>query len=305
LATELGIMSLDVDRPWLISTSLDNVDTEPIVNSSLDNVDTEPTISASSSNNDTNNICRINLTPNNGLDSINEHRISIRNYSQASGLYKTLELMKERCIPNYGSGCHIHIDMTKTFNYLNSIDPDILTNSNKNQQILNYIEKYVTDGTLDRIFGEYTGKYNHQNVGIDNKRCKITIRPVYNTIEFRTAPMSFEYTTIIKWFIECNKICSDIDNYIRNNIKVNKSLRGDKKGSLHPPTDKDKIINNVKNVIIPYWHDTKYFTNFNDANWDKVSHEVSRLLIRMHNRTTTRVNTDMKLDHQKTLQEAN
>ena len=44
-----------------------------------------------------------------------EHRISISNYKQLTGLYNTLLEMKKHCLLNPSSGIHIHIDLHPFF----------------------------------------------------------------------------------------------------------------------------------------------------------------------------------------------
>jgi hypothetical protein len=132
-----------------------------------------------------------------------EHRISILNYSQALGLYKILEDMKKYCKLNMRSGIHIHINAS------NIINIDYLKDSTK----YFIINDYLTDqlDKLEQIFGEYKGRHNRKLVNIEQKNSWINIRyRQFNTIEFRIAPMTFEYETIIKWIIECNKIVKQL-----------------------------------------------------------------------------------------------
>lgn len=134
---------------------------------------------------------------------ISEHRISIINYSQAAGLYKVLEDMKKYCKLNMKSGIHIHIDAHEISNYNFLFTKD---NSRK-------VERFLTSklDTLEEIFGKYEGNYNKKCVHF-NERCSwINVQSnEFGSIEFRIAPMTFDYETIIMWIIKCNKIVKEL-----------------------------------------------------------------------------------------------
>ena len=62
------------------------------------------------------------------------------------------------------------------------------------------------------IFPKYTGKYNKREVGIGKKATYLNISNK-KSLEFRIAPLSFDYTTVINWVIQCikfrNKVIHD------------------------------------------------------------------------------------------------
>jgi hypothetical protein len=131
-----------------------------------------------------------------------EHRISIRNYSQAAGLYKILQDMKKYCTLNPGSGIHLHIDAHKITNH------NFIRSGNNQQKIEDFLTSKLD--TLEDIFGKYTGCYNRKEVRFENKSSWINIRYNMDSIEFRIAPMTFEYETVILWIIQCNQIVKQL-----------------------------------------------------------------------------------------------
>ena len=138
-----------------------------------------------------------------------EHRLSIQNYSQASGLYKALLDMKKHCQLNPGSGIHIHINAPKISNI-----PSIEYNREFRNKIVIFFNSRFDQ--IEELFGKYTGTYNEKSVRFENKGSWINIRYyTFSSIEFRTAPMTFEYTTIIKWIIGCNKIVKDLHKELK------------------------------------------------------------------------------------------
>jgi hypothetical protein len=138
-------------------------------------------------------------------ENINEHRISILNYTQLSGLFDILEDIKKNCIFST-SGIHIHIDAEDLFNKKPSIfmsDNDYLYKLKLRFEL--YLDK------LEDIFGKYTGTFNSKGVGREQKSSWINLRyGSYKTIEFRIAPMTFDYETIVKWCIACTKIVNEV-----------------------------------------------------------------------------------------------
>lgn len=137
-----------------------------------------------------------------------EHRISIINYSQAAGLYKVLEDMKKYCKLNMSSGIHIHIDAHKISNQ------NFLSTGDN----LRKVEKFLTSklDTLEEIFGKYEGTYNEKCVNFDSRYSWINVQyREFGSIEFRIAPMTFDYETIIMWIIKCNKIVKELYKELR------------------------------------------------------------------------------------------
>lgn len=125
-------------------------------------------------------------------DLFNELRVSISDYTQLSGLYDILKLFKESCYLPEGGGIHIHIDFSK---YSNSS-----TNRLKSKR---WLTKHISE--VENIFPKYNGTYNKKSVGIEQKGTYVNISR-HGTIEFRIAPLTFEYGTLIEWVVKCNKL---------------------------------------------------------------------------------------------------
>lgn len=133
-----------------------------------------------------------------------EHSISIRNYTQLVGLYNILKDMQKHCILNTASGCHIHVDLNKI------IEPK--TYLNKENPLFRFFTNKCTNGEIDKLFGKYDGSMMRQKqCGQDWKIEWITYRTNYNSLEFRTPPMTFDYSTIVKWFIGVNKMLNEFE----------------------------------------------------------------------------------------------
>lgn len=143
-----------------------------------------------------------------------EHNISIINYSQIIGLYKILNDMKKHCKLNTASGCHIHLDISHL------LKPDIYAHY---YELRKHFTKLIRQGTIEQIFGKYTGKMMHSKDCDSGKSSWININTKFHTLEFRTAPMTFEYSTIIRWFIAVNKLLSqfEYEHIKQNNTKQN------------------------------------------------------------------------------------
>lgn len=137
-----------------------------------------------------------------------EHRISIINYSQAAGLYKVLEDMKKYCKLNMSSGIHIHIDAHKISNV------SYLSNRDNKSKVADFLTSKLD--TLEEIFGKYEGTYNEKYVNFDSRCSWINVQyREFGSIEFRIAPMTFDYETIIMWIIKCNKIVKELYKELR------------------------------------------------------------------------------------------
>lgn len=129
-------------------------------------------------------------------DSIfNEIRVSIINGYQLKGLYKIMNLMKQYCEIPVGGGIHIHVDFSKYY-------------CNENNQIA---YKYITNrlDEVANIFPEYTGTYNKKRVGLSQKASWVNISNK-QSIEFRIAPLTFNYETLLDWIIKVNKFVSKL-----------------------------------------------------------------------------------------------
>jgi hypothetical protein len=124
---------------------------------------------------------------------MNEVRVSINNSFQLKGLYKILQCLKEYCEIPIGGGIHIHIDISQYSNIEN------------NNILANYIGNRLDD--VQDIFPVYTGTYNKRIVGIHQKGTWVNIS-ILNSIEFRIAPLTFEYNELLTWIVKCNKFVS-------------------------------------------------------------------------------------------------
>jgi hypothetical protein len=133
-----------------------------------------------------------------------EHKISISNYKQLTGLYDILALMKEHCTLNTISGCHIHVDITKTKEL-----PEYW-----NERLQRFMQSKINNGTIEKILGKYYGNYPRK-CEIAEKSSWVNIRNSMNSVEFRTAPMTFDYNLIISWFIQLNKLINEFENNLK------------------------------------------------------------------------------------------
>ena len=138
-------------------------------------------------------LTQIIVGPDNEL--FNELRVSIKDYSQLRGLYNILKLFKDSCIIPNGGGIHIHIDFS------DYTDNDTRVISKK------YITNHLKE--VEDIFPKYTGTYNERKVGILQKGTYVNLSR-HESIEFRIAPLTFDYETLIEWIIKCNKFVTKL-----------------------------------------------------------------------------------------------
>jgi len=143
----------------------------------------------------------------------NEFKISIANYTQIKGLYLILDLLKKHCYLNKGSGIHIHINFAescyKVYNEMYALD------SHSTQKLANYFKEIYLK-KVEPLLGKYTGDYNYNFFRINEKIAKINLRTTYGSLEFRTAPMTFEYKKIIRWLVGLNQIVKEANQFIKN-----------------------------------------------------------------------------------------
>lgn len=125
----------------------------------------------------------------------NELRVSIKDYSQLRGLYNILKLFKNSCIIPSGGGIHIHIDFSDYDDYGTRVI------SKK------YINNHLKE--VEDIFPKYTGTYNKRKVGISHKGTYVNLSR-HGSIEFRIAPLTFDYETLIEWIVKCNKFVTKL-----------------------------------------------------------------------------------------------
>jgi hypothetical protein len=133
-----------------------------------------------------------------------EHKISIKNYTQLKGLYLILEDMKKHCLLTTNSGCHIHLDITK-----------LMKESNFNiERLADFLTTKCRNGSIEKIFGEASSYMKDEELmkcSIIAKGTWICINDKYKSIEFRCGFMTFDYSTIVKWYIEVNKILNEYE----------------------------------------------------------------------------------------------
>jgi hypothetical protein len=143
-------------------------------------------------------------------DDIIENRISIKDYKELKGLYRFMQDLSKYCTLHEGGGIHIHVD----------ISPYRL-NSKKEQEVCHYIKKRLD--TIKNIFPKYTGKYNKKDVGIHHKATWVNISN-YGSIEFRIAPLTFDYSILMSWIVKLvkfrNKLINDCNLLLCESLKI-------------------------------------------------------------------------------------
>ena len=131
-------------------------------------------------------------------DDIIENRISIRNYKELKGLYRFMQDLSKYCTLHEGGGIHIHVDISS-----------YQLNSKKEQEISYYIKRRLN--IIKNIFPKYTGKYNKKTVGIRHKATWVNISN-YGSIEFRIAPLTFDYSVLMSWIVKLIKFRNKLIN---------------------------------------------------------------------------------------------
>jgi len=156
------------------------------------------------------NILSFSCDYNNNLTKdFNEHRISISDYKQIKGLYLILKDMSIHCRLNKKSGIHIHLDLSNTLKF-SKYDKE------KTLEILSdFLTAKCKNGSIEKIFGNYIGSRPNECSTYDRSGW-IYINKWNPSIEFRTPPQTFDYSTIIKWFIDVNKILTEFEKTISN-----------------------------------------------------------------------------------------
>jgi hypothetical protein len=128
-------------------------------------------------------------------NSLNEIRVSLIHPLQLFGLYRILIEMKRYCENPIGGGIHIHVDFSK------------YSSEHNNKVAAGYIRNHLHE--VEAIFPKYTGNYNKRKVGIQRKGTYVNFSR-YNSIEFRIAPLTFDYETLLTWIVGCNKFVSKV-----------------------------------------------------------------------------------------------
>jgi hypothetical protein len=142
-----------------------------------------------------------------------EHKISIANYTQLIGLYNILHAMSIHCVLNTSSGSHIHLGFSGATKI-----PGFRINT-----LCDYLTAQCKNGTIERIFGPAPARAKAiKCCDINCKSQWINLNTNYETIEFRCGSMTFDYSTIVTWFIKVNKILNNFEN-ILNNANTTKS----------------------------------------------------------------------------------
>lgn len=127
--------------------------------------------------------------------SFNELRVSISDYRQLSGLANILKLFDDSCKKPIGGGIHIHVDFNKY----------------QDHRTREIVQKYITRhlSEVEEIFPRYDGTYNKRKVGNHQKGTYVNLS-YHGTIEFRIAPLTFDYSELIKWVVGCNKFVTKV-----------------------------------------------------------------------------------------------
>jgi len=166
-----------------------------------------------------------------------EHKISIANYTQLIGLYNILRDMSKYCTLNTKSGSHIHVDLTPTM----SLPGYSL------EKLKLFLTGKCRNGEIEKIFGP-APKHSQaiKGCGEHAKDHWINLNTKYNTAEFRCGSMTFDYSTIIKWFIGVNKILNRFDYILQK-----------KSNRLSDRRESPKVIgrialNPIQRVVLPW-----------------------------------------------------
>lgn len=133
---------------------------------------------------------------------IYEIRISLSNYKQLKGLYKFSQDLVKFCKLHEGGGIHIHIDMS-AFKY---------ANTSKEKEVQYYIHRRLND--IDKFFPKYKGKYNKKTVGLRQKGTWVNLSRLA-TLEFRTMPLTFDYSTLMEWIVKIVRFRQDVIHYCK------------------------------------------------------------------------------------------
>lgn len=108
---------------------------------------------------------------------------------------KNLQLYSEL---NLGSGIHYHVDMTKTYDLL---DTNIIDNNS--EWILNELDNW-----------NYKGTYNKRVCEFNTNSNWVRFQSCFKTAEFRIGEMSFDYKVLIKRIIHISEIISKLNETI-------------------------------------------------------------------------------------------
>lgn len=121
-----------------------------------------------------------------------EIRVSIQDYRQLNGLYRIMNEMAKYCSISDDCGIHIHIDLTKY---------DLPCQKNA---AVDWFNNHLYE--VESIFPKYTGSYN-KRLASQGKGSWINLSNK-DTVEFRIAPLTFDYEVLITWIVKCSKLVS-------------------------------------------------------------------------------------------------
>jgi len=140
-----------------------------------------------------------------------EVRIRIDHWKNLIDLKKLLEWLTLNTRFNEGSGIHIHTNVYQTILDLATLSS--LHINNKFESSFEFI-----DFLLHKIF-KYTGTYNEHSLG-EGKSHAIAFRPIYNTIEYRAIPMTYDYSELVKYIM----ISHLSTNFLIKDVSISKEL---------------------------------------------------------------------------------
>lgn len=180
---------------------------------------------------------------------IYEIRISLSNYKQLKGLYKFSQDLVKFCKLHEGGGIHIHIDMS-AFKY---------ANTSKEKEVQYYIHRRLND--IDKFFPKYKGKYNKKTVGLRQKGTWVNLSRLA-TLEFRTMPLTFDYSTLMEWIVKIVRFRQDVIHYCK----------------LKPTNEasKKEIMKSAENDLCGDWEATTTSNTGNYHSW--TIHSTNRSL---------------------------
>lgn len=170
--------------------------------------------------------------------SLDEIRVSIADYSQLTGLYQILKLIDNSCIKPIGGGIHIHVDFSDY----------------QRQRTLvtckHYIEHHLDE--IEGIFPPYDGSYNKREVGIHHKSTYVNLS-CHGSIEFRIAPLTFDYETLIRWIVDLNKFVTKMihECHLLTDEQIAKREKKNREKELGDPSTYD-LLSRFANRVSDY-----------------------------------------------------
>ena len=203
---------------------------------------------------------RHNINPRHDI-TFNEHKIRIEGHSQLTGLYDILSDMKKYCRLNTASGVHIHVDLSDVFKKHSTRRSEMVALNNIGNHFKKYMQPRLNE--IEQIFypgSKYDGEYNrYKDVSTDKLHHWVAIRNNLKSIEFRIGPMTFEYTDIIRWCVELNKMVNWTINQDPSFASGCKTRISSKKAYIPLiqtlPFIKEEVINHPRNS--EYWSTTE------------------------------------------------